>query len=357
MRPFYGARLSKAEALEFITARADLFDASANPFAKSAWLLHWVEQIVEPHWTILAPESLIGGESTMLLYDDGRAVRPLTNYYASLYTPWATTCTDSPARHLVRELDGCTTIAFGPLDAADKSTAELQAALEARRWYVRRYFSFGNWYLPGMPFQAYLASRKSQLRNTITRKGKAFPGDLHIFTGPDEVDAGMDAYEAVYAKSWKQPEPYPTFARGWARICAERGWLRLGIASMGGIPIAAHFWFVIDGVASIWKLAYDEEYAKTSAGTLLTAHLMRHALDVDKVTEVDYLTGDDPYKAAWMTHRRERIGLMACNLGTVRGAAQAAIEWAGDIRARLRNRARPSNTVTGPGRVPADSAI
>ena len=335
MRPFYGTRLSKAEALAFISERADLFDATPNPFAKSAWLLHWVEQIVEPHWTILAPESLIGGESTMLLYDDGRAVRPLTNYYASLYTPWATTCTDSPARHLVRELDGCTTIAFGPLDATDKSTAELQAALEARRWYVRRYRAHGNWYLPGMPYESYLAGRNSQLRSTITRKGKKFPGELRIITAPSEVDFAMDGYEAVYSKSWKQPEPYPLFARRWARICAERGWLRLGLATISGTPVAAHFWFVIDGVASIWKLAYDEEHAKTSAGTLLTAHLMRHVLDVDQVAEVDYLTGDDAYKAAWMTHRRERIGLMACNLRTVTGMARAAYEVAGAMRARL----------------------
>jgi hypothetical protein len=344
-------RLSKAEALAFVESRAEIFDACTNPFAKSAWLLHLVEQIVEPSWTILAPESLIGGESVMLLYDDGRTVRPLTNYYASLYTPWVTTGESSPARHLVRELNRCPWIAFGPLDAEEPSTGELQTALEDRHWYVRRYFCHGNWYLAGQPFETYLKGRGSQLRNTITRKGKAFPGDLRIFTEPDEVDAGMDAYEAVYAKSWKQPEPYPNFARGWARICAERGWLRLGIASMCGVPIAAHFWFVVDGKAHIWKLAYDEEYAKTSAGTLLTAHLMRHALDVDKVTEVDYLTGDDPYKAAWMTHRRERIGLMACNMRTFTGMARAAYEAAGSMRQRLMSRGRqaPGSSTAGAG--------
>ena len=60
--------------------------------------------------------------------------------------------------------------------------------------------------------------------------------------------------------------------------------------------------------AYIFKLAYDEEYAKWSAGTVLTAHMFRHELDIDRVVEIDYLTGDDPYKGAWMTQRRERTG-------------------------------------------------
>ena len=47
---------------------------------------------------------------------------------------------------------------------------------------------------------------------------------------------------------------------------------------------------------------------------------MEHVLDVDKVREVDYLTGDDKYKQDWMSHRRERWGILAMNPRTVRGA-------------------------------------
>jgi hypothetical protein len=34
--------------------------------------------------------------------------------------------------------------------------------------------------------------------------------------------------------------------------------------------------------------------------------MLEHALGGDKVSEVDYLTGDDNYKSNWMSHRRER---------------------------------------------------
>jgi hypothetical protein len=71
---------------------------------------------------------------------------------------------------------------------------------------------------------------------------------------------------------------------------------------------------------------------------------MRQVLDVDRVSEVNYLTGDDPYKATWMTHHRERIGLIACNKRTVSGLARAAIEFAGALRQR--RLARPGDDPT-----------
>jgi CelD/BcsL family acetyltransferase involved in cellulose biosynthesis len=146
----------------------------------------------------------------------------------------------------------------------------------------------------------------------------------------------MELYQTVYAKSWKKPEPYPNFISGWARICAENGWLRLGIAWIDDVAIAVQFWFTINRRAYIFKLAYDEDYSRWSAGTILSAHMIKYSLEEDQVTEIDYLTGDDNYKQAWMTHRRERVGVIACNLWNARGLATAATEYIGDLRRRWR---------------------
>jgi CelD/BcsL family acetyltransferase involved in cellulose biosynthesis len=191
-----------------------------------------------------------------------------------------------------------------------------------------------------MTFDGYMSTRDSQLRHTFERKSKKLQtaGRLQILTRPEDVDSAMDAFESVYSKSWKQPEPYPNFVREWARLCAERGWLRLGVASIDGVPIAAQFWFTTGRRAYIFKLAYDEAQSRWSAGTVLTALLLRHALEVDQVVEIDYLSGDDAYKKSWMTVRRERIGLMACNLRSVGGAAAAAGEVLGQSTAWFRHR-------------------
>jgi CelD/BcsL family acetyltransferase involved in cellulose biosynthesis len=108
------------------------------------------------------------------------------------------------------------------------------------------------------------------------------------------------------------------------RTAAAQGWLRLGVLALDGQAIAAQLWLVHDGKASIYKLAYVEGFERYSAGSVLTHALMQHVIDVDQVQEVDYLTGDDGYKQDWMSHRRERRGIVAFDLRTLRGLALAA---------------------------------
>lgn len=334
--------------MAYVQEHAALFDAQPNPFAHSAFQRHFLQQVARDDWTIHATASSVLGpnDTVCLTYQTpgGAPRQALTNYYASLYSPVVTACGDAAraAASLARSLTQRRrppVLQLAPLSSEDAGV--LAGALRREGWFVKRYFCFGNWYLPcaGMDYASFLAGRDSQMRNTLTRKSKKFLADpanrLEIVTSPADVDRAMDAYDRVLHQSWKTPEPYPEFMRGWARICAERGWLRLGIAWAGDVPVAVQFWFIRDGRAYIYKLAYDEAHAKLSAGTILTAHLFRHALDADRVSEIDYLTGDDAYKKGWMTHRRERVGLLVCDLRSPQGVLRAAFEFAGSVRRRL----------------------
>lgn len=339
--------MTKREAIEFVRHRAPFFNDQDNPFARSEWLIHFLEHVADDDWKIWAAVSEQAGGAVMLLYSVGSAQpQALTNYYASLYSPIVTPFVSkaAPARELVGKLSArgshVSTVQLAPLSTEDADA--MSAALDDRGFYVKRYFCFGNWYLPciDQSYDEYMARCDSKLRNTIARKSKKFFADpanrLEIITDPADVDRAVSAYSTVYLNSWKQPEPYPGFVPGWARICAQHGWLRLGVAWVDDVPVAAQFWFVIDGRAFIFKLAYDEAFAGLSAGTILTARMFKHALDVDQVDEIDYLTGDDGYKKGWMTHRRERVGLIACNTRSIRGLGRALFEAAGSLRGRLR---------------------
>ena len=102
--------------------------------------------------------------------------------------------------------------------------------------------------------------------------------------------------------------------------------------------MAAQLWIVNHGKASIFKLAYDESLPQYAAGTILTGHLMAHVIDHDKVMEVDYLIGDDPYKRSWMSHRRERWGIVAYNPRTVLGLLALLRETTARLLRRLQAR-------------------
>ncbi|MCW5611024.1 MAG: GNAT family N-acetyltransferase [Rubrivivax sp.] len=244
---------------------------------------------------------------------------------------------------------------LAPFERQSSEYTALRDALRQAGLHAYEYFCFGNWFLPAEDHagraDSYIASRPGEVRSTLRRMSRRFEsagGTIEVVSSPEDAERAIAAYLAVYAASWKQPEPHPEFIPGLIRLCARRGWLRMGVAWIGGRPVGAQLWIVAGGRAAIFKLAYDAEYARFSPGTLLTAALMRQALDVDRVAQVDYLTGDDAYKSAWMTHRRERWGLVAYEPRSPYGAwmlAREALARAAK-HALARVRARPTDHTT-----------
>ena len=264
-----------------------------------------------------------------------RRTEALSNFYSCLFEPVARPAATHElaiefSRYLQRMRPGTDVVDLRPLDAQSGFFREMQQALADNGFWTDTYFCFGNWYLElaGQDFTTYFQTRPSQLRNTWRRARKKLEQrslNIEIVSeNSARLDAAIANYEAIYNSSWKHPEPFPDFIPGMCRMAADRGWLRLGVLSLDGQAVAAQIWFVKDGIASIFKLAYIEEYAKQSVGTVLTAELMRHTIDEDKVAVVDYLSGDDAYKKDWMSHRRERLGIVAFNKRRPLGVLAAA---------------------------------
>lgn len=275
----------------------------------------------------------------------GREISALSNFYTAIYAPALEDDLEAgdllPLTRALRKSSGrAAAYRFSPMDPASREFNLLKRALALAGLSTHAYFAFGNWYEPvRQDWAGYLKDRSSKMRNTIKRMGKKFAqegGTLEIIQGGDRLEIGIEAFQSVYANSWKNSEPYPDFVPGLIRLCARRGWLRLGVAWLDGVPTAAQIWIVSAGRANIVKVAYDERFKALTSGTLVTALLMEQALDVDKVQEVDYLIGDDPYKATWMSERRERFGLVAFDPLTLRGLLGLARQAVGEAWRRLR---------------------
>ena len=269
-----------------------------------------------------------------------RTLQGLGNYYSSLFGP---ILSDTNSQGALEEL----TIAISeerprwdiidlhPLDREAATFNQLLQAFKRAGLWATPYYCFGNWYLEvnGRSYKDYFQSLPSRLKNTLKRKNKQLDASakvhIEILTGGENLDKAIHDYVTIYNVSWKQVEPYPNFISGLIHTCAEQGWLRLGVAYVNGQPAAAQIWIVHGGTAAIYKLAHDKQFDKLSIGSILTAALMEHVIDIDQVTVIDYLTGNDAYKQDWMSQRRERWGIVAYNPYTSRGLLAAIRHFGG----------------------------
>jgi hypothetical protein len=274
-----------------------------------------------------------------------REIRGCSNMYTIEHSPLGPA--DGNVRQLVadiaRDKPSPEAILLPGLDPQDRMFAGLLAGLKDSGCIAKPYFAWGTWFEPteGRDFDAYLAARPSVLKNTWRRKLASLEKTARVvFQTTNEMDLErfIAAYDEVYRRSWKVPEPFADFMPALMRMAERIGALRYGVLESDEQPIAAQFWIVWRGRAIIYKLANDEKWGKFSPGTLLTMHMIRHVLEQDHPAEINFGRGDDDYKKLWMSERRERWGIEAANPRSARGLGRAARLMAAKARAAILNR-------------------
>lgn len=285
-------------------------------FDRALWFdgLHRHCLVAEPQHIAYAADH--GDAVKLYLVGGGRSGhRSMANWYSFIWRPVFGGTPDAArrrdllgeaARKLARQTHR---VILSPVPDEDGSASLIAQTFASNGWLVRSERCDENHvlYVQGRSFDEYWKGRPGQLRSTVKRKGNKGVVDLRIET---TFNAGSWAeYETIYARSWKPEEGNPDFLRWLAEREAEAGRLRIGIASIDGVAVAAQFWTVENGTAYIHKLAHDERHIQASPGTLLTHALFAHVIDTDKVDVVDFGTGSDPYKRDWMEDVRPRYRL------------------------------------------------
>lgn len=268
-----------------------------------------------------------------------RRIGGLSNFYTCNYQPLVKSganiaqIANALAGGLCQQLAPFDILRLDSLPQQPNWTDHLRAGLGAAGFLTDSYFHFGNWYedVEGMDYENYLGNRPSKLRNTLRRRERKLQAEgalsFRLHSGGADTGEGLAAYERVHENSWKVAEPYPDFAAGLVHHAATAGALRLGILYLSDRPIAAQIWLVANRRATIFKLSYDEAFKALSPGTVLTAWMVRQALQEENLREIDFGRGDDPYKSDWLSKRREHWGIVACNPRTPAGLAAAAHLW------------------------------
>lgn len=311
-----------------------LYPWGTGPFARAEWfaLLE-----AHDHRPLLAVARDGAAEAILPLVQGPRGLDTLTNWYAFTCQPVGTGAADEALLRAIATALARRTgrIELTKLPDEDGTATRLQRAFRQAGWAVLREACDDNHFLPvnGRSYLEYLASRPGPLRTTLKRKARKVAVRLsQQFNAQDWA-----AFEDIYRRSWKPAEGDPALLRAFAEQEATLGHMRFGLALAEGTPVAAQFWTVEHGRAYIHKLAHLPEAEPLSPGTTLTAALMEQVIDHDRVTEVDFGTGNDRYKADWMDEVRPRFRLV-CLRKQVPGNWPELLLW--HVQALVRARRR-----------------
>ena len=277
-----------------------------------------------------------GKRSWLFLSVEGRRALPFANWYTLRFATIREGDRDEKLDHAIADAlrrRGIASIELHPLG----NPARHSASYVRGGWKTVAETTGANWQadVAGKSFDDFWSARPARLRNTAERKARAANLDISVHSRFDPQ--AWSAYEDVYTASWKPEEGSPAFLRALAEQEGAAGTLRLGIAREEGCPIAAQFWLVENGHATIHKLAHREDARHSSPGTLLSLALFRHVIDVDRVQRIDFGLGDEPYKAEWMDRKAPVGRMIAYNPRTLPGLAGAGRAMASMLVRRLRN--------------------
>jgi CelD/BcsL family acetyltransferase involved in cellulose biosynthesis len=227
------------------------------------------------------------------------------------------------------ELDG--------VDAADATIRRLAEAFEARDALVTRRAGLNCWRLAlSDSWDAYLAgvskSHRKQLRRIETRLLDAGRAKLHRVRGgadfdPAELDTAwshlIDLHQrrrrALGQSGCFASPRFAAFHRDVARRMADAHALRLDWLEIDGQPAAAEYHLTAGGVSFAYQAGVAPEMIDDEPGRAITVALIRQAI-ADGLSAIDFLRGDEPYKAHFRAEPRPSMILRVV-------APRAAARW------------------------------
>ncbi len=311
-------------------ARAELDRSGLSSiFDRYDWFARTQAQCPIAGMPLIARASNEGADIWLFLAADSRGrAKGLTSWYTLAFRP---VFKGNPSAALRAELltkvahqlrGHITSIELAPMRGDDCFATA--SAFESAGWIAVRNETGCNWTVnvKNKSFAEYWAARPGQLRKTV--KSKRNKANMQIEIISQFNSKLWDEYQDIYENSWKPEEGAAGFLRCMAQTEGDANTLRLGIGRIGGVAIAAQLWTCENGTAIAHKVAHRQSAAEFSPGTLLSAAMFEHVIDIDNVDCIDFGTGDNSYKTAWMEQRTPLYTLSLFNKNSAGAMLRAA---------------------------------
>jgi CelD/BcsL family acetyltransferase involved in cellulose biosynthesis len=215
------------------------------------------------------------------------------------------------ANELTENRDDWDRIDLGAVDADDRAVAELIIAFEERDCLVSRHPADSCWVLEmSASWDDYLASisksHRKQLRQLERRVLESERVHWHQVGCGGELAAGFQILVDLHQRRRKSlGEPgcfasrqFHDFHREVTQRLLARGQLRMSWLELDGSPAAAEYHLADSSTTYAYQGGVDSDRLAEEPGRLSTILCLRAAI-AEGHSRIDFLRGDEPYKAHW----------------------------------------------------------
>lgn len=184
-------------------------------------------------------------------------------------------------------------------------------------------------------YTARVGSKKRSLhRRRLRQLGEVGPVEFVAARTGEELEPLLEDAFRLHELRWRGRPDASTFGTDGGRVfhrealrsLAGQDVLRLVMMRVGGAPAAFHYFFALDGVMVVHRLAFDPALASYSPGLVATLETLRRASE-EGLTKVEFLGGGERYKME-LADRREPlyqgIGLGRSPLGALAARQRVA---------------------------------
>jgi CelD/BcsL family acetyltransferase involved in cellulose biosynthesis len=173
------------------------------------------------------------------------------------------------------------------------------------------------WAPLGMTASQYLASRPASLRKTLrkTRARLSADGTAHRVLRGAAAIAALEGLGQLHADQWGAVSRFlPGFAQFRAACAggARADEVAVHELQAGAVTVAVLVSFEVAGRVSLYQSARQTAFQWRDATPVLLASVVADACDRG-FGEVDFLRGDEPYKASFASERRHLLRLQAAS--------------------------------------------
>ncbi len=169
------------------------------------------------------------------------------------------------------------------------------------------------------PEQKFSSDRRSDLRRARRRAEQLGEVTSQVVSPRrEELPPLLEEVFRVEAAGWKgregtalaTDESRQRFFRSFAEAAADAGILRLAFLRIGGRAAAVQLAAECGGRFWLLKVGYDEEFKRSSPGTLVMLETVRHAADRG-LESYELLGTVEPWTRAWTDQARDCVALRA----------------------------------------------